>query len=178
MTPEKVIDFWFTKHGEKDWFAKSAAFDAAIRKLFLPTYRAIVAGETHDWRVDPLGRLAEVIVLDQFARNIFRGAAESFAQDPLALALAQEAVRLNADKVLSKRERRFFYMPYMHSESKKIQKLSIDLFRALGDKEILGYALAHKKIIDRFGRFPHRNDILGRRSTPEEKKLLKTHPGF
>ena len=178
MTPEKVIDFWFAKHGEADWFAKKSAFDATIRKQFLPTYRAIVAGETHDWRVDPLGRLAEIIVLDQFARNIFRGTPESFAQDPLALALAQEAVRLNADKVLSKRERRFFYMPYMHSESKKIQKLSVELFRALGDKETLSYALAHKKIIDRFGRFPHRNDILERRSTPEEKAFLKTHPGF
>lgn len=178
MTPDTVIDFWFTRHGESDWFKKSAAFDAKIRKQFLPTFRAVTTGETQEWRVDPLGRLAEIIVIDQFARNIFRGDAASFAHDPLALVLAQEAIRLNADKVLSKRERRFFYMPFMHSESKKMQKLSVELFRALADKETLAFAIAHKKIIDRFGRFPHRNAILGRKSTAAEKAFLKTHAGF
>lgn len=178
MRPDAVIDFWFTKSGEKEWFTKDVKFDAVIRKQFLKTYEAVAAGETADWRTDPLGRLAEIIVLDQFARNMFRDTPRAFALDPLALVLSQEALRMNADKVLDRRERRFFYMPFMHSESKKIQKRSVEIFRAYGDKEVLKFAIDHKKIIDRFGRFPHRNVILDRKSTPAEKAFLKTHQGF
>ncbi len=175
---DDIIRFWFKDHGEKEWFTKDPKFDALLRKRFLPTLLSVSAGETAHWRQEPMGRLAEIIVLDQFSRNIFRGKPESFAHDAQALTLAQEALRLNADKIVQPRERRFFYMPYMHSESKKIQKESLAIFRAYGDKEVLKYAIEHKKIIDRFGRYPHRNIILGRKSTALEKAFVKKHPGF
>jgi uncharacterized protein (DUF924 family) len=178
MRPERIIDFWFTAHGEDQWFTRDPKFDAAVKKHFLKTYEAVAAGEAIDWRADPLGRLAEIIVLDQFARNMFRDSPRAFALDPKAHVLAQEALRMNADKVLDRRERRFFYMPFMHSESRVIQKRSVELVRVYGDKAVLKFALEHKKIIDRFGRFPHRNSILGRKSTAVEKDFLKTHKGF
>lgn len=138
----------------------------------------VARGETAEWRSKPAGRLAEVIVLDQFSRNMFRGSKEAFAYDERALALAEEAIRVGADKALSRTERRFLYMPYMHSESKEVHRRAVWLFLSLFDWRTFSYELLHKRIIDSFGRYPHRNEILGRASTAEEKEFVKTHKGF
>lgn len=174
-TWQDIIHFWFEECNPKDWWRAAVTFDEEIRTRFLETHGAVVRGETEEWRESPRGRLAEVIVLDQFSRNMFRGTPAAFASDPLALALAQEAVRGGHDQSLDESERRFLYMPFMHSESRVIHVEAMRLFGALGDIE---YEQAHKDIIDRFGRYPHRNAILGRVSTPEEKAFLKTHKGF
>ena len=174
-----VIDFWFKDKGQKEWFfSKSTELDKEMRRNFLKLHGEIVRGEHATCRRAPKGRLAEIIVLDQFSRNMFRGTAEMFAYDPLALALAQEAVSQGADKKLSDNEKLFLYLPFEHSESKKIQKESVRLFRRAGLKWVVPYALDHKRIIDRFGRFPHRNKILGRKSTAAEKKFMRVHKGY
>jgi uncharacterized protein (DUF924 family) len=129
-----------------------------------------------EWRKDAHGRLAEVIVLDQFSRNMFRNSPLSFTCDSLALALAQEAISVGADKSLNQAERSFLYMPFMHSESLKIHEIATELFRDNGNKNSLDFELKHKAIIARFGRYPHRNSILGRKSTDEEIEFLK-QPG-
>jgi len=179
MKPESVINFWFKELGPDDWFFKpTKTFDARIRAKFLPTYHAIVRGETAAWRKTPKGRLAEIIVLDQFSRNMFRGTPDMFKHDTLSLALSQEAVALGIDKNFDHWEKVFLYLPFMHSESKKIQRDSIRLFKSLKNKQNTWYANDHKKIIDRFGRYPHRNAILGRTSTAAEKKFLLTHKGY
>lgn len=180
MTPNDVLNFWFIESSPRNWFAKDAAYDAKIRERFSDTYRRIVRGETADWRATPEGRLAEIIVLDQFSRNMFRGSREGFAHDDLALRLAQEAVASGDDKKIDRSRRRFLYMPYMHSESSEVHKKAVWLFATLlpGGWMTLVYEFKHKRIIDRFGRYPHRNAILGRASTPEEIEFLKTHSGF
>lgn len=177
----KVIhEFWFKKCGPNQWFfKKTKAFDRLLRKKFLKTYGEVVRGEHADWRRSPKGRLAEIIVIDQFSRNMFRGTAGMFRYDELALALAQEVIAAGADKRMSKDERLFLYLPFMHSESKKIQKESMRLFRKFhGDKKTIWFANDHKKIIDRFGRYPHRNRALGRASTAAEKRFMRTHKGY
>ena len=128
--------------------------------------------ELWSWRKTAEGRLAEIIVLDQFSRNIFRGTARAFAQDSLALALAQEAISLDLDKQLSPEQRAFLYMPFMHSESRLIHEYAFKLFQRLGNPSNLEYEIKHKIIIERFGRYPHRNQILGRESTEEELSFL------
>ena len=179
MKPQAVLKFWFYKKGYDDWFfSKKPGFDALVRRKFLKTYEAVVRGETAIWRKSPKGRLAEIIVLDQFSRNMFRGTPQMYRHDALALALAQEAVTLGADKKLSKDERMFMYLPFEHSESRNIQKESLRLFKQIWGKDMLKYAIDHKNIVDRFGRFPHRNEILGRKSTAAEKKFMKTHKGY
>lgn len=178
MTPRTVLDFWFKETKPEQRFAKSAAFDAKIRRRFLQTYHEASRGELAHWRKSAKGRLAEIIVLDQFPRNMFRGKAQAHACDVLALMLAQEAVRSGADTKLSKEERMFVYLPYMHSESKLVQRDSVKLFKSLGLKEPLSYARDHKRVVDRFGRFPFRNEALGRKSTVAEKKFMRTHKGY
>lgn len=179
MKPDSVINFWFKELGPDDWFFKpTKKFDQLCRRKFLKTYEAVVRGETADWRKTPKGRLAEIIVLDQFSRNMFRGTPQMFKNDALALALSQEAVSLGIDKGFSHWEKVFLYLPYMHSESKKVQRDSIRLFKSLKNKQNTWYATDHKKIIDRFGRYPHRNAILGRKSTAAEKKFMQTHKGY
>lgn len=173
-----VLAFWFKQTKPEQRFAKSKKFDATIRRKFLKTYWEVVRGEKAGWRASARGRLAEIIVLDQFARNMFRGMPQMFVHDALALALAQEAIRAGADGRLSKEGRRFLYMPFMHSESRKIHRESIKLFKKLGNKESLWYARDHKKIIDRFGRYPHRNKVVGGKSTAAEKKFLRKHKGY
>lgn len=173
-----VYDFWFKKNGMEQWFQKSARFDALLRRKFLKLHRAVARGETAHWRTTPKGRLTEIIVLDQFSRNMFRGSGEAFAHDALALALAQEAIRAGADRKMGKFERLFLYLPFMHSESKKIQRDSVRLFKKLGDKEVLWYARDHKKVVDRFGRFPHRCAARGWRATKAERKFMQTHKGY
>jgi len=179
MSWKPVITFWFKGRGPQDWFfSKKPGFDALVRRKFLKTYQEVVRGEHADWRKSPKGRLAEIIVLDQFSRNIFRGTPEMYRYDALALALAQEAIASGADKKLTKNERMFIYLPFEHSESRKIQKESLRLFKTIWGKEWIKYAVDHKMIVDRFGRFPHRNKILGRKSTAAEKIFMRTHKGY
>ena len=171
-----VLSFWFEHHGPDQWWAKDPAFDEAIRTAFGVLHARAACGELYDWRVGPEGRLAEIIVLDQFSRNLYRDDPRAFACDGMALALAQEAVRIGADQAVPLEQRSFFYMPYEHSESPRIHALAVPLFESLGDPKSLDYELRHKAIIDRFGRYPHRNKTLSRTSTAEEIAFLET-PG-
>lgn len=170
---QDVLDFWFDPRHEKHWWKRSEAFDALLAERFGALHVAATRCELWDWRTSAEGRLAEIVVLDQFSRNLHRNSALAFAADPLALALAQTAVALGADRQVDARHRAFFHMPYMHSESRAIHEQALRLFTADGDP---AYEIRHKAIIDRFGRFPHRNAVLGRESTPEEIEFLKT-PG-
>ncbi len=172
---EHVLDFWFKQLDPLDWFRKSDELDRKITDQFEDTHRQITAGETANWRDVPDGRLAEIIVLDQFSRNMFRGTPAAFASDPLALALAQEAVRVGDDKRIENSRCGFLYMPYMHSESPKVHEQAVILFEGTSN---LSYELKHKEIIDRFGRYPHRNAILGRTSSTEELEWLQGNSGF
>ena len=172
----QVIDFWFEEITAAQWWKKDADFDAQVTQRFASTLDAALAGELADWRVTALGRLAEIIVLDQFSRNIFRNDARSFAADPMALALAQQSVALGVDRSLPSEQRCFLYMPYMHSESRWVHERAVPLFTALGQPSNLEFELKHKAIIDRFGRYPHRNALLGRTSTAEELAFLE-QPG-
>ena len=173
---QEVLRFWFEEIDPKQWWAKDAAFDQLIRARFADLHAQATRCELYAWRADARGRLAEIIVLDQFSRNMFRGSPLSFASDSLALALAQEAVSAKADLELSPTERSFLYLPFMHSESVKIHALALELFRKNGIQSNLDFEIKHKQIIERFGRYPHRNGILGRRSTEEEIEFLQ-QPG-
>ena len=173
MNYQDFLDFWFSPAAEPNWFVKSAEFDAVLAEKFTDVLQQAAQGELWTWRETPAGRLAEIIVLDQFSRNLYRDHAESFAQDALALALAQEAIQLNLDQQLSPEQRSFLYMPFMHSESKIIHIQALQLFEELGNPLNLDFEKKHKVIIDRFGRYPHRNQILGRSSTAEEIEFLK-----
>jgi uncharacterized protein (DUF924 family) len=178
MPPEAqaVLDFWFEESGPDKWFEKNDAFDAAIRERFGPVYRRAFDAELGDWIDSAEGCLALVIVLDQFPRNMFRNDRRAFGTDPHARLLLQYALEQGFDRTLDARQKQFLYMPLQHSEDAEDQALSVTLYAALGDEEVLKYAHAHKAIIDRFGRFPHRNEILGRETTPEEAEFL-TQPG-
>jgi uncharacterized protein (DUF924 family) len=171
--PETVVTFWFEDIEPGMWWVKDAAFDAQIRERFGAALEQAAAGELFAWRDTPRGRLAEVIVLDQFSRNIHRDTPQAFACDPMAVALAQEAVRNGAPDALSPIQRHFLYMPFMHSESRVIQAWADALFRDNGLQQNYDFAVRHRRIIERFGRYPHRNAILGRTSTPEEELFLK-----
>lgn len=171
-----ILKFWFEETKPEQHFKINKVFDALIRQRFSETHRAAAQAELYEWRTTPDGRLAEIIVLDQFSRNLFRDRPEAFACDGMALVLAQEAVRLGADEALPPQQRAFLYMPYMHSESRAIHATAEQLFRQPGLEANLKYELKHKAIIDRFGRFPHRNAVLGRESTAEEHAFL-TQPG-
>jgi uncharacterized protein (DUF924 family) len=177
LAPE-VLRFWFGDGAErgkahKRWFEKDAAFDAEVRRRFLPLYETLAGNQEWLARADEC--LARIIVLDQFPRNMFRGSARAFAADPLALAAARHAVAQGYDRDLLPVERQFVYLPFEHSESLADQERACELMRPLGE-ELYDWALRHKRIIERFGRFPHRNAILGRESTPEELDFLK-QPG-
>jgi uncharacterized protein (DUF924 family) len=174
--PEDVLRFWFEETAPKKRFNGGAAFDEEVRRRFGDALGAAERCELYAWRATPEGRLAEVIVLDQFSRNLRRETAGAFANDPLALALAQEAVQAGFDRLFPPERRAFLLMPYMHSESRLIQTLSVVVFAAPGLEDNLAFAQRHKAAIDRFGRFPHRNAALGRISTPEEEAFLQT-PG-
>ena len=173
IQPNQVLDFWFVQHGAADWFGKSPAFDRAITEQFLSIYWQAAAGELHRWRTTAAGCLAEIIVLDQFARNLFRDQPRQFAADAVALILAQEAIAQGFDQQLEPPQRLFLYMPYMHSESAVIHQWAIELFTALGFAENLAFEYEHQAIIARFGRYPHRNAVLGRESTAAELAFLQ-----
>lgn len=172
--PDAILTFWFDEITPKDWWAKSDEFDRMIVSRFGATHLAAQRCELFEWRDTANGRLAELIVLDQFSRNIYRDRADAFANDALALALAQSAVAAGADLELELGQRAFLYMPYMHSESPVIHAIALSLFSAPGMENNFNFELRHKAIIDRFGRYPHRNAITGRSSTAEELEFLKT----
>lgn len=173
---EDVLRFWFDETEPAQWWRADEDFDARIRARFLTTLEQAARGELHPWRDAPRGRLAEVIVLDQFSRNAFRNTPRAFAQDAMALALAQEAVRAQAHLALTPVACAFLLLPFMHSESPVIHVWAEQLYRAHAPAHNLDFELRHKAIIDRFGRYPHRNAILGRETTPEEAEFL-TQPG-
>jgi uncharacterized protein (DUF924 family) len=166
-----VLAYWRAL-GPERWFAADAAIDAEILAKFQELYAAAIAGSLLRWEDDASGALAYVITLDQFPRNMFRGSAAAFAADPLARAAAGRAIDRGFDRQADKAERPFFYLPLMHSEMLADQERCCDLCRAAGDEHTLEYAELHADIIRRFGRFPHRNAVLGRVTTPEEQAFL------
>ncbi len=176
MTYHEILNFWFNELTPKQWFIKDTTLDTLIKQRFEDIHRQAKTCELSQWRQSPDGRLAEIIVLDQFSRNIYRDHALAFACDNLALALGQEAVHSGADQHIEVNRRSFLYMPYMHSESRIIHSAAVQLFSIKGLESSLDFELKHKQIIDRFGRFPHRNLILNRSSTHEEIEFLK-QPG-
>ena len=176
MQPQNILHFWFETLTDKQHFAKDTALDEMIRTRFGETLGAATRCELFAWRRAPEGALAEIIVLDQFSRNVYRDTPRAFAQDGLALALAQALVASGQDSYLNARQRRFAYMPYMHSESALIHAQAVQLFTQPGLEDGLSFELRHQVIIDRFGRFPHRNALLGRVSSAEETAFL-SEPG-
>ncbi len=173
---ETVLDLWFREIDPKAWFTKSDATDALIRKRGLAIHEQLARELPPETCEDASAALAAVIALDQFPRNIFRGTPRAFATDPIALGLAKHAVAQGFYRSMSKNERLFLYLPFEHCEDAAAQQQCVSLFAQLDDPELTRYAEAHKVIIDRFGRFPHRNAILGRTSTPEELEFLR-QPG-
>jgi uncharacterized protein (DUF924 family) len=168
--PEDIVGFW-REAGQKRWFKTDPEFDALIRERFLKTHEQAAAGKLAHWEETAKGALALVILLDQFSRNMFRGEARAFASDARARAIAERAIARGFDRMVPF-GRNFFYLPYMHSENLADQDRCIALFEAAGDAESVKHAKAHHDLIRRFGRFPFRNESLGRTSTPEEKKYL------
>jgi uncharacterized protein (DUF924 family) len=173
---QAVLDFWFRETEPEKWFKRDDAFDATVRARFADLHARATAGDCDGWAATPRGCLALVVLLDQFPRNMFRGEPPSFATDAAACALTKLALDRGFDADLSLREKQFLYMPLQHSEDAADQALSVERNGATGDAELLKYAEAHKRIVDRFGRFPHRNDVLGRATTPEEAGFL-AQPG-
>lgn len=187
---QAILDFWFGNPRTEEttyqarrklWFGKQPEFDAAIGQKFRKDYEQAAGGKLEAWRQEPLGCLGLILLLDQFSRNLFRDTPQAFATDAMALSVAQQAVNQRFDQVLQPLQRIFVYLPFEHSENRDHQAQSVDLFRQLyADApelaDVLDYAVRHQVVIDRFGRFPHRNRILGRESTPEEIEFLK-QPG-
>ena len=169
---DEVLAFWFEELTPDDWFGGGDEVDDRVRERFLGLHEALRDEVPESWRATARGMLAAVIALDQFPRNMYRGDPRAFAADPAALALATEALDRGLDQEMSIEERKFLYLPFEHSEDPAVQARSVELFASLQNEETLGYALRHKEIIDRFGRFPHRNEILGRKSTPKEIEFL------
>ncbi len=170
--PETVIQFWFVEHGYDDWFSGEASFDSKCER-FADLHAQVARGEAWAWRETPEGRLAELVLLDQFSRQLHRGGPQAFAQDKMALALAQEAVAGGHDMAVEHDWAMFFYMPYMHAESLVIQDEGVRLFEAYGKEDALKFMQAHRDTVARFGRFPFRNEALGRQSTPEEIAYMR-----
>ncbi|WP_070971840.1 DUF924 family protein [Vibrio sonorensis] len=170
---QDVIDFWFSTLTPKDWFTVNPELDKTITAKFGSLLKQAAQCELFAWRGTPEGRLAEIIVLDQFSRNIHRNTPLAFAQDPLALALAQQAIDAGDDMRLPAEKRAFAYLPFMHSESKLIHEQAVTLFSQQGMENNLEFEHKHKVIIDRFARYPHRNAVLNRQSTEEELAFLQ-----
>lgn len=176
MSATDVIQFWFEEIEPAQRFKKDIEFDKLIRARFLDLHKRARKGLLYAWRDYPLDALAEIIILDQFSRNLFRDSAGAFAHDTLALVLSQEAIRQKFDEKLEDSKRAFLYMPFMHSESAEIHEIAVYLFDRPGLEDNYNFELKHKAIIDRFGRYPHRNELLGRESTAEEIEFLQ-QPG-
>jgi uncharacterized protein (DUF924 family) len=170
-SPESVLAFWRAAGPDK-WFEKDTAFDEQIRAQFLETYDAATTGMLSGWEQTAEGALALIIVLDQFPRNMFRDDARTYAADPQARAVAERALQHSFDQKVPLSDRQFFYLPFEHSEAIADQERSCALVAATGDADLLKWAQLHADIIRRFGRFPHRNAMLGRATTPEEQAFL------
>ena len=186
-SPTDVLDFWFGRREDpaygsfrEEWFRKDEAFDAEVAARFGDLYAEAASGGLDGWREGPEGALALVIVLDQFPRNMFRGDARTHATDAKALDTARYAMERALDRPLPPFGRMFLYMPFMHAENVEDQRRSVELFEGLaaepGGPDVTEYAVGHREIVERFGRFPHRNAVLGRETTPEEAEFL-TQPG-
>lgn len=174
----EILDFWFVETAPVQWFQKSEVFDDMIRERFMSLYDMAKDGFYDGWMQDADGFLALCILLDQFPRNMFRDSPRAFESDEKARGVAGKAIALGLDKVVLQPKRRFVYLPFEHSENIEDQKRSVELFETMKDEDPLGYeyALRHAQVIEKFGRFPHRNAILGRESTPEELEYL-SQPG-
>jgi uncharacterized protein (DUF924 family) len=170
-TADDIVEFWHGA-GPKKWFSKDEAFDETCRARFLATYEAAARGDLAEWELSPQGALALVILLDQLPRNMFRGTRRVYATDPAALLAAERAIERGFDKAVAPEMRRFFYLPFMHAEDLSAQERSVALNEALGEADSIHWARHHRDVIARFGRFPHRNALLGRPSTAEEEAFL------
>jgi uncharacterized protein (DUF924 family) len=176
---QQILDFWFEEIDASLWWKRDDSFDGLLLKRFSEVHAMAVCCELFAWRKTPAGRLAEIIVLDQFSRNMFRDSSMAFANDSMALTLAQEAIFVGAEDALSAVQRSFLYLPFMHSESLPIHLIAVKLFRKNGIQSNLDFEFKHKQIIERFGRYPHRNSVLGRESTDAEIEYLqKPDAGF
>lgn len=171
MHPAQVIDFWM-EAGREKWFGRDPEFDALIRDRFLPLHEIAARGDLPGWDASPEGAFALLLLLDQFPRNMFRGTPRAFASDSRALALAQAAVARGFDARFPVEVKLFFYLPFMHAEDLAHQRRCEALCAAAGHEEGLHYAIVHREVIEKFGRFPHRNPILGRPMLPEEQAFL------
>jgi uncharacterized protein (DUF924 family) len=172
----EVLDFWFSEDAERHWFASTPAFDQEIRRRFAGRCARAAGGELRGWEETPEGCVALCILLDQMPRNMFRGSPRAFATDAKALAVAARAVNLGFDRDLAPEHKQFLYLPFVHSEDVANQVRALALFEAANLRDALGFVKGRLALVRRFGRFPHRNAILGRTSTPEELKFLAQHP--
>jgi uncharacterized protein (DUF924 family) len=175
---QQVINFWFSEDSFRNWFSKNRSFDELVRNDFFKLWQSACKGELYMWRQEPKGQLAEIIVLDQFSRNLNRCSALAYQQDTLALALSQELVFNGSWHELRQTEQAVALLPWMHSESAPIHREALKLYAAVGIREFTEYEIKHRGVITQFGRFPHRNSALGRTSTKQEKEWLKTNEDF
>lgn len=178
MNYSDVLDFWFDQLSSDDWYSKNDSLDLKMVEKFIVIHSQAISGELYHWRNEPLGRLAEIILIDQFSRNIYRDDAKAYSTDGMALVLAQETIRGNYHKNFETTHRQFLYMPFMHSESRVIHETALKLFSEPGLEVSLKYEIEHKQIIDRFGRYPERNKILGRVNTPDEEVYIMSKESF
>ncbi len=170
-TPQDILAFW-REAGSERWYTKDAAFDAQVRRQFLGLWQRAAAGELSSWEASDNGALALVIILDQFSRNMFRDDAKAFSTDRQALEVAARVIARGVDARIEPILLEFLYMPFMHSEQMGDQQRCVELFRKTGNTDNIGYAENHAEIVSRFGRFPHRNRVLGRTTTPDEQAFL------
>ena len=178
VTPSEIVEFWFSEPVRRHWFKATPKFDRALSECFLPTWQAAADGQLSVWEATPLGTVALVIVLDQFPLNMFRNKPESFATAAIACQIAGEAIKKDFDQRLTAVQKTFLYLPFMHSEAMADQDRAVSLFENAGLMDNLRFARHHRALIKRFGRFPHRNRILGRKSTPEEVEYLNSKDAF
>jgi len=178
MSPDDVLSLWFSERVKPLWFNSTPEFDAELRERFDDTLRAAARGELDDWARTPEGALALVIVLDQLPLNIYRGRPEAFATEAASRRVAAAAIERGLDQAMTDTQRAFLYLPFMHSEALADQERSVTLFEQAGLTDNVKWARHHREIVRRFGRFPHRNAILGRDSTPEELAYLSSEEGF
>ncbi len=175
---DEVLSFWFGELTAEDWYSSKREIDEQITTRFKGLYEELRSGLDPEAIDDERTALAAVIVLDQFPRNMFRGRAAAFGTDNLAIEIARHAAERQLDHKLSNQEKQFLYMPFMHSEISADQERCVDLFRSIDNENGLKYAIEHRDIIQQFGRFPHRNEALGRKTTEAERKFMEGHAGY